>query len=1288
MPRKKGQAEPEWREEGDDHDQREIPTEILQSGGGGRVKKSDRKGKKSFFQELAADAEIKNVTEKTDKGKEEEEEERPKEKKKKGKLIQRGPKGSVTEKHQKEDIEETFKKLSLQDNTDSKSGRKKGKKGQTKETRDEKEKSQKESDAQYIEENANYEKNKSRKQTNEKKHTNRFDMLEFNNEESGSENTSSEEEVPLKLPPASERKAAKQEKEGKGRGEKCEQVTQEMKVDKTSTSLTRKERKKQQKQEARDENEKPQKEIDAQYTEENANYEKSKSKKQTIEKKHTNRFDISEFNNEDSGSENMSSEEEIPLKSPPASERKAAKQEKEKEGKGRGEKCEQVTQEIKVDKTSTSLTRKEKKKQQKQESRDENEKPQKEIDSQYTEENANYEKSKSKTQTNEKKHTNRFDISEFNNEDSGSENTSSEEEIPLKLPPASERKAAKQEKEGKGRGEKCEQVTQEIKVDKTSTSLTRKEKKKQQKQESRDENEKPQEIDAQYTEENVNYKKSKSKTQTNEKKHTNRFDTSEFNNEDRGSENTSSEEEIPLKLPPASERKAAKQEKEGKGRGEKCEQVTQEIKVDKTSTLLTRKEKKKQQKQGGKLALQKSDDEYTEENANCEKSKNSKQTNERKHENRCDILEFNIEENGNENTSSEGGIPLNLPLASERKAERQEKEGKGTGEKCQEVSQEIKVDKTSTTPLTRKERKKQQKQAIAEKEQAAERVLEGGVADFAVSQQQQSSFAATHANASDIKVENFSISAHGKDLFVNADLIVVAGRRYGLVGPNGKGKTTLLKHIACRALAIPESIDCLLCEQEVEADDTAAVEVVLRADSRRTSLLARERELLDQPHSGDALRQVYDELSLIGAASAEARARRILAGLGFTSEMQDRATCRFSGGWRMRVSLARALFMEPTLLLLDEPTNHLDLNAVIWLNNYLQGWKKTLLVVSHDQGFLDDVCTDVIHLYEQKLYHYRGNYITFKKMYKQKQAELLKLYEKQEKRMKELKSGGKSCKQAERQVRDTLTRKQQKGKGFAGNKDVIDQGARAELIKRPREYTVRFTFPDPPSLNPPILGLHGVEFGYKGQPLLFKNLDFGVDLQSRISIVGPNGVGKTTLLQLLTEKLTPLHGEMRKNHRLKLGYFNQQYAEQLEMKETPIEYLQRCFNLPYQDARKCLGRFGLESHAHTLLIAKLSGGQKARVLFAELSCRQPDILILDEPTNNLDIESIDALADAINDFKGGVVVVSHDARLLTETTCTLWVVEKCGVAQVDGDFYDYRNEVLDSLGEKNEFVRR
>ncbi|XP_047460892.1 ATP-binding cassette sub-family F member 1 isoform X2 [Mugil cephalus] len=586
--------------------------------------------------------------------------------------------------------------------------------------------------------------------------------------------------------------------------------------------------------------------------------------------------------------------------------------------------------------------------------------------------------------------------------------------------------------------------------------------------------------------------------------------------------------------------------------------------------------------------------------------------------------------------------------------------------------------------LSKKEKKKKKKMMEYERQVASVRAQNALEGDFSISQAEMSSRQAMLENASDIKLERFSISAHGKELFVNADLLIVAGRRYGLVGPNGKGKTTLLKHIANRALSIPPNIDVLLCEQEVVADDTPAVQAVLKADTRRLKLLEEEKQLQALLEKGEdsvaeRLDKVYEELRAIGAAAAEAKARRILAGLSFTPEMQNRPTKRFSGGWRMRVSLARALFMEPTLLMLDEPTNHLDLNAVIWLNNYLQGWKKTLLIVSHDQSFLDDVCTDIIHLDNQKLYYYRGNYLTFKKMYVQKQKELQKQYDKQEKKLKDLKAGGKSTKQAEKQTKDALTRKQQKGKKKGGQEEESQEAT--ELLKRPKEYTVKFTFPNPPPLSPPILGLHSVDFAYDPQKPLFKNVDFGIDMESRICIVGPNGVGKSTLLLLLTGKINPTKGEMRKNHRLKVGFFNQQYADQLNMEETATEYLMRNFNLPYQDGRKCLGRFGLESHAHTIQISKLSGGQKARVVFAELACRQPDVLILDEPTNNLDIESIDALSEAINEYKGAVIIVSHDARLITETQCHLWVVEDRTINQIDGDFDDYKREVLESLGE-------
>ncbi|XP_071802086.1 ATP-binding cassette sub-family F member 1-like [Asterias amurensis] len=588
-----------------------------------------------------------------------------------------------------------------------------------------------------------------------------------------------------------------------------------------------------------------------------------------------------------------------------------------------------------------------------------------------------------------------------------------------------------------------------------------------------------------------------------------------------------------------------------------------------------------------------------------------------------------------------------------------------------------------TKKISKKELKKQKKhQEFLQSMQLAS--VGDDLSQFSLSQQEKTTKGALLENATDIKIEKFSISAAGKTLFNNATLAIAQGRRYGLVGPNGMGKTTLLNHIATRALAIPPNIDCLLCEQEVKADATPAFEAVLNSDTIRLKLMKEEKELIAESERGDdthseRLKQVYEEMEAIGAHSAEARARRILAGLQFTPDMQKKATQDFSGGWRMRVSLARALFMEPTLLMLDEPTNHLDLNAVIWLNNYLQGWKKTLLVVSHDQQFLDDVCTDVIHLDMQKLQYYKGNYNAFKKMFKQKRKEQLKEYEKQEKKIKDLKSRGKSTKVAEKETKTQQGKKQQKNRKKGDPTE--DELEAVELLQKPREYVVKFTFPQPPKLNPPILGLYSVDFGYPGQELLFEKLDFGIDMESRIAIVGPNGVGKSTLLNLLKGNIVPEIGEMRKNHRLRIGFYSQHSADQLDLDETAVEYLQRCYNLGYQEARKTLGQFGLISHAHTIKIKDLSGGQKSRVAFADMCKKEPDVIILDEPTNNLDIESIDALADAINAFQGGVILVSHDARLITETNCQLWVVEDKGVNEIDGDFEDYKRELLEELGE-------
>lgn len=624
---------------------------------------------------------------------------------------------------------------------------------------------------------------------------------------------------------------------------------------------------------------------------------------------------------------------------------------------------------------------------------------------------------------------------------------------------------------------------------------------------------------------------------------------------------------------------------------------------------------------------------------------------------------------------------------------------------------QITADDKKDKKLSRKELKKLQKKAEYEKEVLAmggtisgkeesggNEVKEGGGIgsgaelghQFTVSQQAKSTAQRSQLEyAVDIKVENFDISAQGRLLFSKATLTIASGRRYGLVGPNGQGKTTLLKHIAARKLDIPPTIDVLYCEQEIEVDKTSAINTVVNSDKYRLALLNEEEELTKRLDEGDIsvgerLRDVSDELKNISADAAEPKARRILAGLGFNKQMQEKPVEAFSGGWRMRISLARALFLEPTLLLLDEPTNHLDLNAVIWLDNYLQGWKKTLLIVSHDQGFLDSVCTDIIDLLDQKLYYYKGNYTAFKKMRDQKIREHEKAYDTQQKQIAALKKGGKSSKQALEEMKSRIQNKQTKAtKGKKTSSTIGDADVDApppELLHRIKEYTVKFVFPDPPKLPPPVLGLHGVSFGYR-DVVLFENVDFGVDMDSRIAIVGPNGVGKSTLLKLLYGKIEPQKGELRKHRQLRIGWFDQHANEALNGEQTPIDYLMHKFKIEYQEARKRLGTVGLPGTAHTIKIKDLSGGQKSRVALAELALGAPDLLILDEPTNNLDIESIHALAEAIECFGGGVVMVTHDERLIRETNCQLWIVENQGVAEIDGHFDDYRKEILDQLGE-------
>ena len=513
-----------------------------------------------------------------------------------------------------------------------------------------------------------------------------------------------------------------------------------------------------------------------------------------------------------------------------------------------------------------------------------------------------------------------------------------------------------------------------------------------------------------------------------------------------------------------------------------------------------------------------------------------------------------------------------------------------------------------------------------------------------------------------ISIENFSINTVKKQLFDNAELKISYGHKYGFVAPNGCGKTTIMNHISKRIFPISKDLDLLLVEQEVEPSDKSVIDVVLDANQRKrklekeASIIENILETEDDYDDSllDELTSIRDELISLGSEKDESKVRKILSGLGFVGESQERPTKEFSGGWRMRVSIAKALYMEPTLLLLDEPTNHLDLNAVIWLTDYLFNWKKSLLIVSHNQNFLNDICSDILHIDQLKINHYRGNYYKFLQQLKNNKKSHVKEWEKVEKQIKAM---------------------QKKGEPKAKVKEFIENNP----IKRPeRDYIVNINFGEPSDLSRPILNIQDVTFSYNDKKTILENIDFGIDLESRVTIVGPNGAGKSTFINLIVGNLEPTIGYISKNQSLRFAYYNQHFIDILPMDLTPIEFLKTIKDIPEQEIRRMLGTIGLEGSAHIKQIGKLSGGQKSRVVLVSCQMADPHILILDEPTNHLDIESINGLIEAINNFKGGVVIVSHDMELITQTDCVLWVCDNKKITKFDGDYDDYKEFILEN----------
>ncbi|KAL5231415.1 hypothetical protein ABZP36_030191 [Zizania latifolia] len=548
-----------------------------------------------------------------------------------------------------------------------------------------------------------------------------------------------------------------------------------------------------------------------------------------------------------------------------------------------------------------------------------------------------------------------------------------------------------------------------------------------------------------------------------------------------------------------------------------------------------------------------------------------------------------------------------------------------------------------------------------------------GVAALNLSDRTCTGVLASHPLSRDIHIESLSLTFHGHDLIVDSELELNYGRRYGLLGLNGCGKSTLLTSIGCRELPIPEHMDIYHLSSEIEASDMSALEAVICCDEEKMKL-EKEAEILSAQDDGggDALDRIYERLEALDASTAEKRAAEILFGLGFNKQMQAKKTQDFSGGWRMRIALARALFMKPTILLLDEPTNHLDLEACVWLEETLKNFDRILVVISHSQDFLNGVCTNIIHMQSKKLKLYTGNYDQYVQTRSELEENQMKQYKWEQEQISSMKEyiarfGHGSAKLA-RQA-------QSKEKTLA----KMERGGLTEKVARDKILVFRFT--DVGKLPPPVLQFVEVAFGYTPDNLIYKNLDFGVDLDSRIALVGPNGAGKSTLLKLMTGELAPLDGMVRRHNHLRIAQYHQHLAEKLDLDMPALQYMMREYpGNEEEKMRAAIGKFGLSGKAQVMPMKNLSDGQKSRVIFAWLAYRQPQLLLLDEPTNHLDIETIDSLAEALNEWDGGLVLVSHDFRLINQVAQEIWVCEKQAVTRWEGDIMDFKEHLRSRAG--------
>ncbi|QQS12897.1 MAG: ABC-F family ATP-binding cassette domain-containing protein [Rhodospirillales bacterium] len=525
-----------------------------------------------------------------------------------------------------------------------------------------------------------------------------------------------------------------------------------------------------------------------------------------------------------------------------------------------------------------------------------------------------------------------------------------------------------------------------------------------------------------------------------------------------------------------------------------------------------------------------------------------------------------------------------------------------------------------------------------------------------------------------LHINDLTYRVAGRPLFERATVAVPAGRRAGLVGRNGTGKSTLLRLIRSElgvdggSVTVRASARIGEVAQDAPGGDKSVLETVLEADRERAALLV-EAETATEPNR---VAEIHIRLADIGAHNAPSRAAAILHGLGFDHAAQQRPCGEFSGGWRMRVALAQALFAQPDLLLLDEPSNHLDIEARLWLSDYLRTYPYTLLLVSHDRELLNAVCDQIVHIDQGRLVSYTGNFDRFERTRREQAERQAALQTRQMAERKRIQA-----------FVDRFRAKASKARQAQSRMKLLEK--MEPIVPVASDSAIEFSFPNPDPLSPPLIAMDDASVGYGDGPPVLRKLNLRIDMDDRIALLGQNGNGKSTFIRLLAGRLATRGGSLRKSGKLRVGYFSQQQEEELDVDGTPFQHMRRLMPLATETAvRSQLGRFMFSGPRADQTVKTLSGGERTRLLFALMTREAPHILLLDEPTNHLDMDSRAALVEALNEYDGAVILVSHDAHLVRLVADRLWLVADGTCASFEGDLDDYESQVMSDRGARRE----